>query len=91
MQNTRKGLHKVFKAVVNETSQFLPIFSEYGSKVSYIIPEPVNFSEVNRLSSDIKKSLLKATLREIKTRINNHILLVQDPEKDKPVTPCMNV
>ena len=37
-QNMGKGLHKVFKAVVNEISQVLPIFNESGSEVSYLIP-----------------------------------------------------
>ena len=50
-----KGLHKVFKAIVNEISQDLPILDESGSEVSYLIPEPRNFSEVTILSDDIKK------------------------------------
>ena len=33
-QNMLKGLHKVFKAVVNEISQVLPILGESGSNVS---------------------------------------------------------
>ena len=31
MKNMDKGLHKVFKAVVNEISQDLPIFGKSGS------------------------------------------------------------
>ena len=31
MQNMGKGLHKVFKAVVNDILQVLPILGEYGS------------------------------------------------------------
>ena len=58
-----KGLHKVFKAVVNEISQALPILDESESEVSYFIPEPSNFAEVTRLSEDIKKYFLKATLK----------------------------
>ena len=54
-----KGLHKVFKSVVNEILQVLPIWGEYGSEVSYFIPEPRKFVEVNRLSEDIKKSWIK--------------------------------
>ena len=45
-----KGLHKIFKAVVNEILEDLPILGEYGSEVSYLVPEPRNFSEVTRLS-----------------------------------------
>ena len=37
-----KGLHKLFKAVVNKISQVLPILGESGSEVSYFIPEPIN-------------------------------------------------
>ena len=52
------GLHEVFKAVVNEISQVLPILGESGSEVSYFILELRNFSEVNRLSEDITKPWL---------------------------------
>ena len=45
-----KGLHKVYKAVVNYISEALPIFGESGSEVSYLIPEPRNFAEVTRFS-----------------------------------------
>ena len=62
-----------------------------GSEVSYFIPEYRNFSEVTKFSDDIKKPWLKATQNEIKNLINNHTFLVQDPEKDEPVTPCMDV
>ena len=44
-----KGLHKVFKAVVKEIFQDIPILGEYGSEVSYYIPETRNFAEVTRL------------------------------------------
>ena len=37
MQNMGKGLHKLFKAVVNEISQALPILGESGSEFSYFI------------------------------------------------------
>ena len=50
-----KGLHKVFKAVVNDISQVLPILGESGSEVSYSIPDPRNVSEVNIFSDGIKK------------------------------------
>ena len=86
-----KGLHKVFKATVNEISQVLPIFGESGSEVSYFIPKHINFSEVTRLSDDIKKPWIKATLKEIKRLINNHTFLVQEPDKGEPVNTCMDV
>ena len=58
-----------------------------GLEVSHFIPETRNFAEVTQLSEKIKKPWLKATLKEIKNLINNQILLVEDPEKDEPVTP----
>ena len=64
---------------------------ESGSEVSHFIPEPRNFSEVTKLSDDIKKPRLKETLKEIKNLINNQTFLVEDPKKDEPVTPCMDV
>ena len=45
-----KLLHKVFKAVVNDISQDLPILGESGLEVSSFISEPRNFAEVTRLS-----------------------------------------
>ena len=38
MQNMGKGLQKLFKAVVNELLEALPILGESGSAVSYLIP-----------------------------------------------------
>ena len=64
---------------------------EYGSEVPHFIPEPRNFAEVIKLSENIKKTLLKATLKEIKNLINNQIFLIEDQNKDEPVTPCMDV
>ena len=49
-QNMGKGLHKMFKTVVKEISQDLLTLGEFGSKVSYFIPNPRNFAEVTRLS-----------------------------------------
>ena len=49
-----KGLHKLFKAVVNDILQDLPILGKSVSEVSYFIPEPMNFAQVTRLSEDIK-------------------------------------
>ena len=41
---------KVFKGVVNELSESLPIMGESGSEVSYFIPEPRNSAEVTKFS-----------------------------------------
>ena len=87
MKNTGKSLHKVFIAVVNEILQVLPILGESGSEVSYFIPEPRNFSEVNRLPEEIKKPRIKENMKEIRNLIKNKTFLVQDPNKGKPVTP----
>ena len=42
---------------------------------------------MKKLLDDIKKPWLKETLKEIKNLINNHNFIVEDPEKDDPVTP----
>ena len=65
-QNMGKGLHKVFKAVVNDISQVLPILGESVSEVSYFIPELINFTEVTKFSDNTKKPKLKETLKEKK-------------------------
>ena len=85
-----KDLHKLFKAVVNEISQVLPIFGESGSEVSYFIKESRNFSKVTILSDYINKPWIKSALNEIKYLIDDQTFLVQDPEKGDPVTPCMD-
>ena len=41
--NRGKGLHKVFKTVVKETSQDLSPLGGSGSEVSHFIPEPRKF------------------------------------------------
>ena len=82
--------HEVFKTVVKGISQYLPPFRESGSEVSHFIPETINFAEVTKLSDDIKKPWLKANQKEIKNLINNQTFLVQDPEKDDTVAPCMD-
>ena len=46
---------------------------------------------MGKFSENIKKPWLEATLREIKNVINNQIFLVEDPDKDEPVTSCMDV
>ena len=43
------------------------------------------------LSDDIKKPWLKATLNQIKSLIKIQTFLLQLPEKDEPVTPCIDV
>ena len=51
----KKGLHRVFKAIVSEISQELSNFGESGSEVAHFIPEPRNFAEVTRLAENIIK------------------------------------
>ena len=89
--NTGKGLHKVFSTVVKYISQELTVLGESGSEVSHFIPDPRNFSEVKKLSENINKPRLKATLKEIKKLINNQTFLVEDQNEGEPVTPCMDV
>ena len=66
-------------------------FGESGSEVSHFIPEPRNFSEVTKLSENIRKLWLKATLKEINNLINNQNFLIEDKKEGEPVTPCMDV
>ena len=66
-----KVLHKMFKTVLRDILQELPPLGESGSEVSHFIPEPRNFAEVTKLSDDIKKPWLKATLNEINNLIND--------------------
>ena len=82
-----KGLHKVFSTIVKEILQELTNFVESGSEVSHFIPEPRNFAEVKKLSENIRKPWLKATLNEIKNLINNQTLLIEDQKEGEPVTP----
>ena len=86
-----KGLHKVFKTLVKEIFRDLPPLGESSSEFSHFIPEPRNFSEVTKLSEDIKKPWLKATQKDIKTWLANHTFIVKEPKKGEPVTPCMDV
>ena len=86
-----KGLHKLFSTVVKEISQELTPSGEFGSEVSHFILEPRNFAEVTKLSENIKKHWLKATLKEIKNLINNHTFLIEDKNEGEPVTPWMDV
>ena len=61
-QRMSKVLHKVFKTVVKDILQELKHLGESDSEVYYFIPEPRNFAEVIKLSDNIKKPWLKATL-----------------------------
>ena len=58
-----KGLHRLFSTIVSEISQELTNFGESSSEVSHFIPEPRNFAEVTKLSENIRKPWLKATLK----------------------------
>ena len=62
-----------------------------GSEVSHFIPEPRNFAEVTKLSENIRKPWLKATLKEINNLINNQTFLIEDRNEGEPVTPCVDV
>ena len=86
-----KGLHKVFSTIVKDILQELTNFGEYGSEVSHFIPEPRNFAEVAKLSENIRKFWLKATLKEINNVFNNQTFIIEDPTDGEPVTPCMDV
>ena len=46
---------------------------------------------MTKLSENIKKPWLKATLKEIKNLINNQTFLIEDQNEGEPVTPCMDV
>ena len=86
-----RALPTVSVSRIKEISQVFPPLGESGSQFSHFIPEPINFSEVTRLSDEIKKPWIKATLKEIKNLINNQNFLVEYPKKGEPVTPCMDV
>ena len=86
-----KGLHKVFSTIVSEISQELTNFGESGSEVSHFIPEPINFAEVKKLSENIRKPWLKATIKEINNLINNQTFMIEDPKDGEPDTPCLDV
>ena len=64
---------------------------ESGSEVSHFIPEPRNFSELPKLSENIKKPCLKVSLKEIKNLINNHHFIIEDQNEGEPITTCMDV
>ena len=62
---------------------------EYGSGVSRFIPEQRNFAEVKKLSENMNKPWLKATLKEINNLIKNQTFLIEDQNDSEPVTLCM--
>ena len=78
MHKIGKGLHKVFSTIVKDIFQELTNFGESGSEVSHVIPEPRNFAEVTKLSENIRKTWLKATLKVINNLINNQTLIIED-------------
>ena len=86
-----KGLHKVLSTVVKDIYQELTPLGESGSEVSHFITEPRNFAEVKKLSENIRKPWIKATLKEIKNIINNQTFLIEDQNEGEPVTPYMDV
>ena len=64
---------------------------ESGLEVSHFIPDPRNFSEVTKLSENIRKPWLKATLKEINNLLNNQTFLIEDQNEGEPVNPCIDV
>ena len=86
-----KYLHKVFSTIVRECSQELATLGESGSEVSHFIPEPRKFSEVTKLSENMRKPWLKANLEDIKNLINNQTFLIEDQKEGEWVTTCMDV
>ena len=91
MRSMGKGLQKVFLTVVKEISQELTPLGESGSEVSHFIPEPRNFATVTKLSDNIKKTRIKATLKDIENLINNQTFLIEYQNEGEPETPCMDV
>ena len=77
--------------VVKEILIELTPLGESGSEVPHFILEPRNFAEVTKLSDNIKKPCLKATMKEIKNLINNQTFLIEDQNEGEPVTTCMDM
>ena len=86
-----KGSHKVFSIVVKDISQELTSLGESCSENSHFILEPRNFAQVAKLSENIKKPCIKATLKQIKNLINNNTFLIEYQNEGEPVPPCMDV
>ena len=51
--------------------------------MSHFIPEPRNFAEVTKLSENIRKPWLKATIKEIKNLINNQTFMIEAQTANK--------
>ena len=77
-----KGLHKLFKDVVNELKNPFSTLRESGSAVSHFIPEPRKFVEVIILPAEAKNAWLKTTLKDLINLINNQKFLMKDPRKE---------
>ena len=58
--------------------------------MSHFIAEPRNFTEVTILPADVKNNWLKENLKEVNILINNQTVIMNDPGKGDPVTPCMD-
>ena len=86
-----KVLHRVFKAVVDNISQALPILGEYGLEFSYLIPEPKTLCRHDQIIRRHQETLAKGNYEGNLKKISNQTFLVQGPEKGEPVTPCMDV
>ena len=61
-----------------------------GSEISHLNTEHRKFAEAKKWSYDIKEPWLKKTMKKINNLINNQTFPVEYPEKDEPVTPCMD-
>ena len=90
-RNMGKFLHKVFSMVVKDIWLELIPLGESGSELSHFIPEQRNFAELAKLSENIQKPWLKATIKEKNNLVNNQTFLIYDQNEGDPVTPCMDV
>ena len=54
--------------------------------MSHFIPEPMNVSEVTRLSAEVRKAWLKENLKDVKNIIHNQKFIMNNPWKGEPVT-----
>ena len=57
-----KGLHELFKSIVNELNNALNNLGASGSEVSHLISEPRNFAEITRSPAEVKKGLAESNL-----------------------------
>ena len=58
-----KSFTQGFQVVKKELKSSLPSQVESGSELSYLIPETINFAQVNRFPTGTRKSWLKETLK----------------------------